>query len=462
MIFNLSLPVITDFEMASDFFQKIILALLLGILIGVEREHQRLDRIIFAGIRSFSLASITGMLAGYISFFAGVMFLYLITIFISAVTILFLYVKNVTYAQKGITSPMAFFATYLLGVMVSYNYFLLAIIGAVVLTFLLAEKKLLHNFATTLTQDEIKNAVQFLTIVFILYPIVPDVMIYNAISLRTVILIMVLVASLSFASFLIIKWRGAGLGIPLTGFLGGLVNSETTTGALSAISKDKHEFQDACFVGITLSNATMLLRNLIIAYIADPSGRTSMMMLIPQGVLFMATLFPAVKNRGVARLKGGSVNITSPFAIGPAIKFAIGFTLLAVFAQFINNTAGSSALYIVAIGGLVSSASVTASMGTLAATGNIPSATAANIAVLSGIISTANKMILVRISGDRELSGHVNRVFAVLIVIGIAALLGWMWHTTPPGITLHQYWQYLQRGMSGSSVIVGLPASVSW
>jgi uncharacterized membrane protein (DUF4010 family) len=232
---------------------------------------------------------------------------------------------------------------------------------------------------------------------------------------------------LSFASFLIIKWKSVGLGIPLTGFLGGLVNSETTTGALSAISKEKDQFQNACFVGITLSNATMLIRNLIIAYIADPSGKMTLLMLPPQLALFTATLLATAKHRDISRLKSDDVNITSPFAIGPAIKFAIGFTALAIIAKFINNTAGSDLLYIVAIGGLVSSASVTASMGTLAATNNIPLMTAANIAVLAGIISTANKMILVRISGHSHLSKNINKTFTTLMVIGFVALIVWAW-----------------------------------
>jgi uncharacterized membrane protein (DUF4010 family) len=433
MIFNLlQLPLpdfSTDIHLLSDFFQKIVLAVLLGILIGVEREHQRVDKIIFAGIRSFSLASITGMLAGYISTFTSIAFLYLITGFIGSVTILFIYVKNVTYAQKGITSPIAFFVTYLLGVMVAYEHFLIAIVSAIILTLLLAEKKLLHSFATTLTQDEIKNTLQFLTIVFILYPIVPDIAIYNTIRLRTVILIVVLVASLSFASFLIIKWKGANLGIPLTGFLGGLVNSETTTGALSALSKEKEELQKACFAGITLSNATMLIRNLIIAYIADPSGRITLLMLPPQFALFTATILATATQRGSAKLKGDDLKITNPFALGPAIKFAIGFTLLAIAANLINNTAGDRALYIVAIGGLVSSASVTASMATLAANSAIPLTTAANIAVLAGIISTANKMILVRISGSKQLSRKVNKTFLFLMIIGFAALMLWIWTT---------------------------------
>ena len=49
-----------------DFLTKAILSLLIGILIGIEREHRRKDQEVFAGVRTFAIVCLSGMLAAYV------------------------------------------------------------------------------------------------------------------------------------------------------------------------------------------------------------------------------------------------------------------------------------------------------------------------------------------------------------------------------------------------------------
>jgi len=74
----------------------------------------------------------------------------------------------------------------------------------------------------------------------------------------------------------------------------------------------------------------------------------------------------------------------------------------------------------------VSSAAVTASVGALAFGGNLSPTTAALVAVLASIISTSNKIVLVRLAGSMELYVKVRRSFLILMSVGAVAFLLWI------------------------------------
>lgn len=408
-----------------DFLQKLALASLIGILIGIEREHRRIEKLeLIAGVRSFTIACITGMISSYLAQVINSFVLLITLSFFAAISILFIYIKNVVMKQPGITGPIALYCTFLLGVLIAYDYYLLAIVGAVLLTLLLAEKPLLHSFATNLTDNEILSAVRFLAVVFILYPITPDELYYGVINPRWVLLIVIVVATISFISFVIMKQMGTERGISLAGMLGGLVNSEATTGALAAMAKKKDTLVESSYVGIVLSNATMLIRNLVIAFVVDPTGRVLLLMFPPQLLLTFFSAAAVIRSKTDMQ-KGETIQLQSPFALSSAIKFAFGFAGLSVFAAFANRWAGIAGVYATALGGFISSAVVTASAATLAVSGLIPYSTAALTAVLASIISTGTKIVLVTWSGPPRLLELVQKTFTRFILLGIIALISW-------------------------------------
>jgi uncharacterized membrane protein (DUF4010 family) len=177
-------------------------------------------------------------------------------------------------------------------------------------------------------------------------------------------------------------------------------------------------------VGILLSNASMLMRNLLIAFIVDPSGKVLMLMLPPQ------LLITAVAVGTVLRSKDGepvseTIKLESPFALSSAIKFALGFAALSVFSTFANSWAGVTGVYATALGGFISSAVVTASATALAVSGHVSYSTAALTALLAGIISTVNKIILVKWAGSQELAEMVKKTFTGFVMLGTVVLIIW-------------------------------------
>lgn len=414
-----------DMSVNIDFFQKLMLAALIGILIGIEREHRRPEgRELIAGVRSFTIASIAGMVSAYLALTVNAGILLISLAFFAIISAIYVYVKNVTLNQPGITGPIALFCTFLLGVLITHNQYMIAIAGAVVITLLLAEKRKLHSFATELTDTEIQSAVRFLAVVFILYPVTPDEQFMGVFNPRWVLLIVIVVSTVSFISFLTMKKFGTRYGLPLSGLLGGVVNSEATTGAIAAMAKEKSELVESSFIGIIMSNASMLVRNLLIALIVDPSGRVFLLMAPPQIVITSFAVAALIKSRNGTPVNE-TIKLESPFALSSAVKFGFGFAALSVFSAFANMYAGAAGVYATALGGFVSSAVVTASVVALAVSGHVPPTTAALTAVLAGIMSTGTKIFLVRWSGPTDLAESIRKIFTRFISFGIAVIIIW-------------------------------------
>ena len=414
-----------NMEVNIDFFKKLAMAMLIGILIGIEREHRRPEDIeLIAGVRSFTIACIAGMISSFLALKINPGILLISLGFFATISIIFIYIKNVVLKTPGITGPIALFCTFLLGVLISYEFYIPAIAGAVIITLLLAEKQPLHSFATNLTDDEILSAVRFLAVVFILYPLTSDTLYLGIINPRTILLIVIFVATISFVSFVIMKNMGTEKGIPISGMLGGLVNSEATTAALSAMANKRHELVQSGYKGIIMCNAAMLVRNLVIALIVDPSGNVFFLMLIPQIFIVIYSAAEVIRSKNNSHVSE-SIRLQSPFALSPSIKFALGFTGLSIVSKFANIWAGAAGVYATALGGFISSAVVTASATALAVSGNVSYSTGAITAVLASIISTGNKMLLVKWSGPSRLGELVNKTFTRFIISGGIVLIIW-------------------------------------
>ncbi len=414
-----------DMSVNIDFFQKLVLATLIGILIGIEREHRRSEGVeLIAGVRSFTIACIAGMISAYLAMTVNTGILLISLAFFAIVSAIYVYVKNVTINQPGITGPIALFCTFMLGIFITYDQYMMAISGAVVITLLLAEKRQLHSFATELTDTEIQSAVRFLVVVFILYPVTPDEMFMGVINPRWVLLIVIVVATISFISFVTMKKFGTRYGLPLSGLLGGVVNSEATTGAIAAMAKNRSELVESSFVGIIMSNASMLVRNLLIALIVDPSGGVFLLMVPPQIVLISFAVAALIRSRDGTPVNE-TIKLESPFAFSSAVKFGFGFAALSIFATFANRYAGAAGVYATALGGFISSAVVTASVVSLAVSAQVPPGTAALTALLAGIMSTGTKIILVRWSGPPELAELIKKTFSKFILLGTAVIIIW-------------------------------------
>jgi len=387
------------------FIYDLLVAIAVGALMGIEREHHRDEHIVLAGIRTFPLVSVSGFIVSYLAVLhPGLEALVMIGLAIVAVFAVGLLYIQYELKIPGFTTPLAFIVTYAAGVLIGYGHVLEAVVLGVATTFLLISKKHLHRFAQLLTESEIIGALEFITIGFILYPLALELQLTGpwavfgrggSLDLSTTILIVIFVSSISFISFLIVRWKGPSRGLRFSGLLGGLVNSEAATASICSLANERKGIVNAAASGVVLANATMFIRNLAVCMFADQTLSTA-------GIVALPLLMVSVLGIGMGIMMkvetGGKepMKVTSPFAIVPALKFGIMFLVVSAVTILVRQYIGAEAIYFTAIGGFISSAAVVASISTLTVTGQVDVWIAAETILITCAISSLNKLVISR------------------------------------------------------------------
>ncbi len=401
----------------AEFVYSLIISAFVGGLLGIERE---LKEEVIAGVRTFMLVSILGMLSAYI----GKYYLILAFFAVILVSILLGHIKNYKLEDIGITTVVSFILAFVLGTMVGYGYYLQAVASSVVITTILVSKRFFIELSKTLTHAEIMNAMEFGMLVFIIYPLLPDKMFFDVINPKTTVFIIIVVTGISFLAFLTLRKIGS-TGLAIVGALGGAINSEATTSELSSKAKVDYKLRNAAVLGIVASNSVMLIRNVIIASSIMLSAGILMakinIALALVGVLYFLYLYLFVFKK--EQIKGIELKLPMPFAIIPAIRFGAIFTLISIFVNLATKH-GVGSVYITAfISGLVSSAAATASFISFAASGKIDIASAVSASVVACLGSSLGKVLISAVSGDIDLSKKVAVPMIMKIVAGILLLV---------------------------------------
>lgn len=413
-----------------DLVVRVVFALGIGGLIGLERERWHAEKRIPAGIRTLPLVAITGVLLVHFTQQADTPWILVAgTATMGALT----WQMAATRAKMGyygFTTTMAFFITYLAGVLAGHGRLVEAAVVGVLTAALLLERSRLHKFADVLEEQEIRSAIMFLVISVILLPIAPadPVDPWGAVSLQQVLYVVVLVSGLAFLGFIAMRVLGARRGLPASGVLAGFVNSTAASVSLAGLARDQSALEVAATRGIILALAASLMRNLAIAVVADPGLGLALRLLpfLAVGTAALAGWAWLYHGKAGDDAPKGDLKIRSPFAWRPAVRFAalfILFSLLAAGSQQVEG--GDWVVYMTALGGVVSTGAVVASMATLVAGGTVDAADGTAVVLLSIVASMAVKPIVVRAVHPPML----RRVLPPVLLAIAVALIGagyWM------------------------------------
>lgn len=421
------------------FFVDFLVSAAVGGLIGVEREHRDDGLPVIAGVRTFPLIGVSGFLIAAMAIEVGSPFLLAAGVAgIFALACMFIYMR-MSMGQSGITTPVVMVVTFLLGIAISYGYVFESVVIGVATTALLVTKKRLHRFAQVLDDDEILSALQFVTLAFILLPLTAtwegDPLDYpwlgrgKLVDPYVILLVSVLVAGISFASLVAMRQIGPHRGIQFSGLMGGLVNSEATTAGLAQRAREDRTLVRAAVMGSLLASTTMLARNLAIAAFADPSLAFVVRLapyLVAVALVGMVVSYRARVSRSEAHQP--AVRVKNPFAVLPALKFALFFAIVSLVVTVATRTLGEAGVYVAALGGFVSAGAVVASLGSLVAAGSVPLELALRTALLAVAASVGGKLVILRYI-DREtyakaLPGYAVFTGAAVLAAALAFILG--------------------------------------
>ena len=338
-----------------NIFYKLAAALGIGFIIGMQREnsYSRNNSRHPAGLCSFSIVSLCGALSCYLGEFMDS-----IVPFVTGLVVvgLLLVASHVAYGLSnrenggpaGVTTSTALIMIYFLGALCWFNRLLEACILMIVLLWLLAVKRQLHEFAKKLSSEDIMATVKFAVISLLILPFLPNHAFgppgLEVLNPHTIWLFVVFISGIGFVGYVLIKVVGPGKGIWLTGLLGGLASSTALTLNLVGRSRDNEQYAADFTLGIVLSWSVMYVRLYLICVFLVPS------LALP---LLAPLLVPVVPGLGYAlylKIRESknhlqkTTDFNNPFKLLPAVKFGLVFTVVMFLANAARVYLGSGAL----------------------------------------------------------------------------------------------------------------------
>jgi uncharacterized membrane protein (DUF4010 family) len=411
--------------MQLELLVNLAIAFGLGMLIGMERERSANA---VAGVRTFTLITMLGVMAGALSAIHGgwilpAAFLGVLALLITGNLIL----VKLDHGDAGMTTEVAALLMFTVGASLAAGLRLVAAILAGSVTLLLHWKIPLHRVVKKLGEADFKAIMRLVLIGLVILPALPDQNFgpYAVLNPFRIWLMVVLIVTISLASY--VAWRlfGARKGILLSGVLGGLISSTAATVSYARRTRHSPDLTDGAALMIIIASAVVFARVLIEILIVAPSALPS----LGPPLATMLALMAAISYVGWRRR---SQSATPPGEPEPPsdIKAAIGFALLYAAVLFgvavTREHFGTRALYgVAALSGLTDMDAITLSTAQLVNAGRIETATGWRLIAVGGMANLAFKAGAVALLGHRHLFRRVAQAFAIAIIGGVALILFW-------------------------------------
>jgi uncharacterized membrane protein (DUF4010 family) len=406
------------------------IALLIGVLIGLEREYARLKEEVkaFAGVRTFPLIALLGCTAALITDQVGG-WAFGVLLLLIGILIAIAYAIDALQGRVGVTSEVAAMVVFVAGALAYWDYLELAAALAVVTFGFLALKPQLHGLAERISSEDLYATLKFAIISLIILPVLPNQTFgpppFDAFNPHKTWLMVVFISGISFLGYVLIKIVGSRRGIGLTGLLGGLVSSTAVTLSFSERSQDHLDLARPFALAITLAWTVMFGR--VVVEVAVLNQALLTMLWLPMvagmsaGLVFCGIYYFAQRTDG-----GSDVELSNPFELGTAIKFGILYAVILIVAKAAQYYFQDAGVYVAsAIGGLTDVDAITLSMAELGgAPGGIALPTAARAVVLAVIANTIVKGGIALSVGSTTLRRALVLPFVVMLIAsGVVAFL---------------------------------------
>ncbi len=411
---------------------KFLIGFGVGAMIGLERQKSRYFDSQRMGMRTFGLTSFLGTLSGFLYSINNMVFaLY----FGGAVVVLlfaFQFLSRMYAGEKtGYTTSMVSAIAFTLGLLVGLddgiNHFMvLAIALSFFVTFILSIKEELTYMASVITRTELTSAIQLGILAFMLWPLIPESVILfgYTLDLKLTYYLVLLLLTISFINYILVK-KYQTRGLMVFALFGGIANSEATVSSIVEMyNKTGREYPRWVSLSVILANMSMMMRNLVIIIMLDPTPTHSMFraFLIPIAIVFVIGIYRGLMERKKVRtaIVVDSSKLGSPFSLGPAIRFAALFMSVTLFSFIMQNAfADLGVIFAAIVGGLASAGAVVFTMCILLGSGAISLNIAVAGAVLSTLMAVSNKIFYVIVNkGDKPLLYSVIKDITIMLIGG--------------------------------------------
>ena len=448
-------------------FQQLGIAVLLGLLVGLQREHAASG---IAGMRTFPLITVLGSLSAMLSTRTGGSWM-LAAAFLGvvAVTVVghLIQPRENGNGEKGIspiltkpaesvsgkstpppfpepdrhpgiTTDVAMLLMFAVGAFLVVGEIPVAVAIGGSVAVLLQFKPELHRIAQRLGDEDLRAIMQFVLITCIILPVLPNqnygpdsfvqlatpVKQLDVLNPREIWLMVVLIVGLSLGGYIIYKYFGRNAGILLGGLLGGAVSSTATTVSYARGTRNDPLAARTASIVIMIASTVMCVR-ILLAVAVVSSWTFLQTILAPMGILMVLTMLPAMAMwYRVRREPSQMPKQENPTQLKSAVVFGLLYAavLMALaLAQYFWHGRG---LYAVAFfSGLTEMDAITLSTARLAASDPDIIANGWRVIVVAAMANLVSKSAIAGLLGGWRLMARVAMLFALPAIGGVLLLL---------------------------------------
>lgn len=410
-----------------ELFQRLGLALAIGLLIGLERGWRERDAESgsrTAGIRTFTLIGLLGGIWGAMTPVLGPAPLAAAALGFAGAFTLFEWREAVAKDDFSITSTVAGFVVFALGAYAVLGDQTVAAAGGVTVMALLAARTPMHRFLQTLTWPELRSAILLLGMAFVLPAVLPNRTLdpWDAFNPYELWLITVLLAVISFAGYVAVRILGERWGLLVATVAGSFVSSTTVTvtNARLAAQSDSKKYP---FLALTICIAWITSISRMTA-LGIGINRTLLDPLLPPVLAAIAVLAIAAVFfywRSPANHNGAGQTFRNPLDLKFVLSLGALIAVIAVAAKVASDSLGQAGLLAVAgLSGFADVDPVTVSSARLAGS-TITADQAAQAILLAAGANLVTKMSAIWIGGWR-FAAPVTAAGSLAVLAAAAAL----------------------------------------
>ncbi len=405
------------FETAQiDLFYRFGTALLIGLLVGLQREYAHLqpgeEERSFGGTRTFALLALLGCIAAFLADQLDSIAVLIAILAIGGGLIMIAYYATAREGSIGMTTEAAALVTFLTGVICYRGDLAIAAALAVAMTVLLELKLQTRTLVRNITRADVYATLTFAVITLIILPVLPTRSIlpepFDILVPYNIWLMVVFISGISFLGYLLIKVIGARRGVGLTGLVGGLASSTAVTLSFAQRSRTVAGLEKPFALAILLAWSVMFVRIMIEIAVINPA-----LLRIVWIPLTAALIVSAAYCIYLYRLQStGKIEeedtFKNPFELGPALTFGLAYAAILLLAHTTTLYLGNAGVYLSSIAsGLADVDAITLSLAKLSQSGQsldlqtaargIVLAAASNTLVKAGIVLGMGSVLLRKI-----------------------------------------------------------------
>ena len=407
--------------MEPDFLQ-LGLATLLGLLVGLQREHAEAPT---AGMRTFPLITLLGTVCGYLAIpFGGWVTAVGLLGVVAVVSVAHLLRLRDKEPDLGTTTEVAMLLMFCVGVLLSLDRLALAIAVGGTVAVLLQFKPELHGIAKRLGDGDLRAIMQFVLITCIILPVIPNRTFgpFGVLNPYETWLMVVLIVGMSLGGYIVYKFFGQNAGILLGGVLGGAISSTATTVSYARGARENGLAARTAAIVVLIASTVVYVRVLIEVAVVAPEFLK--VVGPPVGVLMALTLLPSLALwYRVRRQSAQMPEQKNPTQLKSAIIFGLMYALVLWALAAAKYYAGSEGLVVVAaLSGLTDMDAITLSTARMSLADGQVAAEGWRLIVVASLANLVFKAGLAGALGGRRLWWQIVLLFSIPAAGGVAML----------------------------------------